>query len=72
MAACVGDAFEMLTGARPELSAPMATAPPPGPYRVSVQRLGGCGLHPAVDITGAVAETAAFCIEHRESLSQHE
>ncbi|HEX3978755.1 MAG TPA: NAD(P)-dependent oxidoreductase [Solirubrobacteraceae bacterium] len=71
LAHLVQDAFEERTGRRPPLDAP---APPPeserdAPYHVSVTRLAGGGVTPdATPLPQAVAETVAFCLDHRSSL----
>ena len=64
----VQDAFEALTGARPPIEHPPATGPAPRPYRVDVGRLAAHGLVPASDLSGAIRDTAAFCLENRERL----
>jgi UDP-glucose 4-epimerase len=71
LAHLVQDAFEERTGRRPPLDAP---APPPeaqrdAPYRVCVQRLADGGVNPDVErVRNAVAETVAFCLDHRGTL----
>jgi UDP-glucose 4-epimerase len=71
LAQLIQDAFEERTGRRPPLDAP---APPPeaerdAPYRVSVRRLADGGVIPDVErVRTAVAETVAFCLDHRSTL----
>ncbi len=70
LAHLIQDAFEEHTGRRPPLQAPPA---PPGserdaPYHVSVERLAGSGVRPAAPLQTAVAETVAFCLDHRDTL----
>jgi len=68
LAALVQDAFEALTGDRPPLTVPPPSAQPPNPYVVAVDRLHAAGLSPTCSLASAVAETAAFCLEHRDTL----
>jgi UDP-glucose 4-epimerase len=71
LAHLIQDAFEERTGHRPPLQAP---SPPPeaerdAPYHVSVQRLADAGATPgAALLPAAVAETVAFCLDHRSAL----
>jgi UDP-glucose 4-epimerase len=68
LAQMIQDTFEQLTGSRPQLVAPEPEADPPGPYHVSVQRLGTHGIALDGRLEDAVAETARFCLDHREEL----
>ena len=68
LAGLVQDAFESITGTRPELRAPNPEGPAPGPYHVSVERAAGHGLRAGTPIAAAVEETVRFCIEHEEAL----
>jgi UDP-glucose 4-epimerase len=68
MASLVQDAFFRLAGSKPELIAPEPVGPAPRPYRVAVTKLASHGLTAGGDIAAAVDETAAFCLEHLESL----
>jgi UDP-glucose 4-epimerase len=68
LAALVQDAFEAETGVRPPLDAPPAPAHRPRPYTVDVGRLRALGFEPEVPVATAVAETARFCLRHREAL----
>jgi UDP-glucose 4-epimerase len=71
LAHLIQDAFERRTGRRPPLDAP---PPPPeaerdAPYRVSVRRLADGGVTPGAErVPAAVADTVAFCLEHRGTL----
>jgi UDP-glucose 4-epimerase len=71
LAHLIQDAFEQRTGRRPALDAP---PPPPesernAPYHVSVQRLADGGVTPGAErVPGAVADTVAFCLDHRSTL----
>lgn len=69
LAAMIQDAFELETGHRPALHAPDAEPNPPGPYHVSVDRAARHGLRLQERLAEAVAETVAFCLEHREELA---
>jgi UDP-glucose 4-epimerase len=64
----VQDAFEQHTGRRPPLTAPPPPPEPPGPYRVSVQRIAAQSVTGSRTLGDAVGETVAFCLEHREEL----
>ncbi|MEY2565771.1 MAG: UDP-glucose 4-epimerase [Actinomycetota bacterium] len=68
LAALVQDAIEEETGKRPPLEAPPAPDVRPLPYHVDVDRLARLGVTPQVSIASAMAETARFCLEHREAL----
>lgn len=68
LAVMVQDAFEELTGHRPELRAPDVRPDPPQPYWVRVDRLAQLGLRPGTSLQAAVMETAKFCLEHRGQL----
>lgn len=68
LAELVQDAFEDLTGDRPELHAPDPDPVTPRPYTVSVERAAGHGVRARTPISEAVEQTARFCIENREGL----
>jgi UDP-glucose 4-epimerase len=68
VAHAVQDAFEQRTGRRPALDAPAPPPDPPGPYRVSIDRIAGAGVLPATSLADAVSETVGFCLDHREEL----
>jgi UDP-glucose 4-epimerase len=68
LAHLVQDAFEQRTGRRPPLQTAPPPPEPPGPYRVSVQRLAAQGVTGSGTLGDAVGETVAFCLEHREEL----
>jgi UDP-glucose 4-epimerase len=70
LAEMVQDAFERITGERPELQAPDPEGPPPEPYHVSVERLASHGLRAETPLEAAVEETARFCVENRDALLQ--
>jgi UDP-glucose 4-epimerase len=69
LAGLVQDAFERLTGTRPELHAPEPEADRPEPYHVSVELAARCGLQAATPLEDAVDETVRFCIENKEALA---
>jgi UDP-glucose 4-epimerase len=69
LARMIQDAFEGLTGTRPPLDAPAAgPGPHPGPYHVSIEQARERGLRFDGRLEEAVAEAAAFCLDHREEL----
>jgi nucleoside-diphosphate-sugar epimerase len=68
LAHLVQDAFEQRTGHRPPLQTAPPPPEPPGPYRVSVQRIAAQGVTGSHTLGDAVGETVAFCLEHREEL----
>jgi UDP-glucose 4-epimerase len=68
LAELIQEAFARLEGRRPQLQAPDPEDDPPGPYRVSVQRLSRRGVRLEAPLQEAVQETVRFCLEHREEL----
>jgi len=68
LAELVRDAFERLTGERPELQAPEPGPERPEPYTVSVERAAAHGVRARTPVGDAVEQTARFCIENRERL----
>jgi len=68
MAHSVQDAFEQRTGRRPALDAPPPPPDSPDPYRVSIDRITGAGVRPAMSLPDAVSETVGFCLDHRGEL----
>ena len=68
LAELVRDAFERETGRRPPLRAPDPEPNPPAPYFVSVERAAHNGVRLDEPLEAAIAETALFCLEHREEL----
>lgn len=71
LAGLVQDAFERVTGTRPELSAPALEpeAERPQPYAVSVERAAGQGFRATMAVAEAVEDTVRFCVEHRDALA---
>lgn len=69
VAGLVADAFEAITGNRPELDAPPEVAPVDAPV-VDVSGLAAHGLVCATPLAAAVAETARFCVAHRDELAR--
>src|SRR4051794_7470880 len=69
LAGLVQDAFEDLTGARPELHAPEADEDHPDAYRVSVEAAARHGLRAVTPLEEAVEETVRFCIENKKALA---
>jgi len=65
VAGLVADAWEARTGRRPALEAPAPTGPPTEAHVVDVGGLAALGLRCPSPLTGAVAEVAAFCHDHR-------
>ena len=70
LAGLVQDAFEDLTGERPELHAPEPEGERPEPYRVSVEAAARSGLRAVTPLQEAVGETVRFCIENKEALAR--
>ncbi len=68
LAATVQTSCEALTGHRPELVVPPPPVSPPGPYRVSIDRLADVGVRPRDTVRAAVDETIRFCLAHRRAL----
>jgi nucleoside-diphosphate-sugar epimerase len=68
LAGLVQDAYETQTGRRPPLHAPMPSGRAPEPYVVSVAKLDAFGCRPVIPVADAVAETAAFCLDHVSEL----
>jgi UDP-glucose 4-epimerase len=64
LAGMVQDAFERLTGTRPELRAPEPSGEAPVPYRVSVARAADHGVRLDGSLEDAITETVSFCTEH--------
>jgi UDP-glucose 4-epimerase len=69
LAGLIQDAFERLTGHRPELHAPEPGPTTPDPYHVSVDAAARHGLRAETPIEIAVDETVRFCIENKEELA---
>lgn len=69
LAGLVQDAFEGETGSRPDLVAPEPGPERPDPYVVSVEKAEAQGLRADTSVAQAVADTARFCIEHKERLA---
>jgi UDP-glucose 4-epimerase len=67
LAGLVQDAFERVTGERPDLKAP-APGDAPEPYLVSVARAREHGLQAWTPLEKAVEETARFCLTNREEI----
>jgi nucleoside-diphosphate-sugar epimerase len=68
LAEMIQDAFERLSGERPELQAPEPGPQRPEPYHVSVERMGRHGLRAGTELADAVGETVRFCLDHRPEL----
>lgn len=68
LAQMIQDAFERLTGERPELLAPDPEDDAPGPYQVEVQRAAEHGVRASGTLREAVEETVRFCLDHKEEL----
>lgn len=68
LAGMIQDAFEKETGTRPDLDAPQPESEPPGPYHVCVKRAARHGLRLQTPLEAAIAETARFCLQHRDEL----
>lgn len=68
LAGLIQDAFERVTGIRPELTAPEPGPNRPDPYFVSVERTARRGVTADTPVADAVEETVRFCIEHKEAL----
>lgn len=69
LAEMIQDAFERVSGTRPELRAPEPEGHRPRPYHVAVERLTRHGLEGKTPLEDAVEETVRFCLDHKKELS---
>lgn len=69
LAGAIQQAFVAAGAPRPPLDAPDPEPDPPGPYRISVDRLLDAGLHVEGHVANALLETVKFCLEHRRELA---